>query len=67
MPIVGTEGEYVYKVVKKVFGPDKDVADYFKMKKGVKTRKIKGVRYEDWKYAKRILQQIVSNPDIHIF
>jgi len=64
MPIVGTEGEYVYKVVKKVYGPDIDIVDYFKMKKGIKTRKIKGIRYEDWKYAKKILQDIVNNPQL---
>jgi len=64
MPIIGKEGEYVYKVVKKTFGPDKDVVDYFKMQKGIKTVTIKGVRYEDWKTAKRRLQQIVSNPEL---
>lgn len=64
MPIIGTEGEYVYKVVKRAFGPDIDIVDYFKMKKGIKTKKIKGVRYEHWKYAKKILQQILSNPEL---
>jgi len=64
MPIIGTKGEYVYKVVKKVFGPDKDIVDYFKPIKGVKTKRIKGVRYEDWKYAKRILQGIIANPNL---
>ena len=64
MPIIGIEGEYVYKVVKKTFGPGIDVVDYFKMKKGVKTKKIKGVRYEHWKYAKKILQGIINNPEL---
>jgi len=64
MPIVGKEGEYVYKVVKKVFGPDIDIVDYFKVKKGVKTRKIKGIRYEDWRYAKKVLERIVRDPEL---
>jgi len=64
IPIIGTEGEYVYKVVKKVYGPDIDVVDYFKMKKGIKTKTIKGVRYEHWKYAKRVLENIVRNPEL---
>jgi len=64
MPIIGSEGEYVYKVIKKVFGPDIDVVDYFKPKPGVKTRKIKGVLYEDWKYAKKILIGIINNPEL---
>jgi len=64
MPIIGTEGEYVYKVVKKAYGPGIDVVDYFKPKKGVKTKKIKGVRYEHWKYAKKILIDIVNNPKL---
>jgi len=64
MPIVGTKGEYVYKVVKRVFGPDIDIVDYFNMKKGIKVKKIKGIRYEHWQYAKRILQGIVLNPDL---
>jgi hypothetical protein len=64
MPIIGTEGEYVYKVMKKVYGPDIDIVDYFKPKKGVKTRKIKGILYEDWKYAKKILIDIVNNPEL---
>jgi len=62
LPIIGTEGEYVYKVVKKTYGPDIDVVDYFNMKKGVKTKTIKGVRYAHWQYAKKRLQQIVADP-----
>jgi len=64
MPIIGTDGEYVYKVIKKVYGPDIDIVDYFKPKKGIKTRKIKGVKYEDWRYAKKILIDIVNNPEL---
>ena len=64
LPIIGTEGEYVYKVIKRVFGPDIDIVDYFKPKKGVKTRKIKGIKYEDWRYAKKILIDIVNNPEL---
>jgi len=64
MPIVGTEGEKVYKVVKKTFGPNRDIVDYFELKKGTKIKKIKGVWYEDWKYAKKILQGIIANPQL---
>jgi len=64
MPIIGTEGEYVYKVVKQNYGPGIDVVDYFETKQGVKTKRIKGVRYEHWKYAKKVLEGIVQNPDL---
>lgn len=64
MPIRGKEGEYVYKVVKKVYGPDKDVVDYFNLQRGVQTKTIKGIRYEHWKFAKRRLEQIVADPEL---
>jgi len=64
MPIIGTEGEYVYKVVKKVFGPDISIVDYFKIKKGTKTKKIKGIKFETWQHAKKLLIDIVNNPDL---
>jgi len=63
MPIVGKEGEFVYKVVKKVAGPDIDVVDYFNMQK-IRTKRIKGIRYEDLYAAKRRLQQIIANPEL---
>ncbi|GAH69029.1 unnamed protein product, partial [marine sediment metagenome] len=62
IPLTGAEGEYVYKVVKKAYGPGIDVVDYFAMKKGVKTQRIKGIRYAHWLYAKKKLEQIVTDP-----
>ena len=65
MPIMGREGEYVYKVVRNTIGPkNADVVDYFENRGGIKTTKLKGIRYESIAAAKARLMQILQDPTL---
>lgn len=66
LPMIGPEGQNVYKIVRKEYGKDRDIADYMKVPKDVGPSdwaEIDGIKYEAVEHAKKKKIENLQSPE----